>query len=43
MLFGSALFVMPGIGPFFVFGPLTSGAAHVGVHQGIRGGATEQS
>jgi hypothetical protein len=22
MLFGSALFVMPGVGPFFVFGPL---------------------
>lgn len=37
MLFGSALFVMPGIGPFFVFGPLAiwivgalEGAAVVG-------------
>jgi hypothetical protein len=37
MLFGSALFVMPGIGPFFVFGPLAiwivgalEGAAIVG-------------
>jgi hypothetical protein len=37
MLFGSALFVMPGVGPFFVFGPLAiwivgalEGAAIVG-------------